>query len=74
MSDQQQLTEICNFLQLSNSIATAGQPTIEQFAAIKQAGYSVVINLALPTSTNAIPNEQQIVESQGMEYMAIPVV
>lgn len=68
------MENIYNFLQLSNSIATSGQPTKEEFALIKEAGYQVIVNLALPESPNALPNEKQIVESQGMEYVNIPVV
>lgn len=70
----QQLKSIYNFLQLSDSIATAGQPTTQQLSDIKAAGYDVVVNLALPTSTNAITNEQQIVENLGMKYVHIPVI
>ncbi|MES1026515.1 protein tyrosine phosphatase family protein [Gloeocapsa sp. BRSZ] len=66
--------EIYNFLQVSDAIATAGQPTAQQFADIKAAGYEVVVNLALPTSTNAIANEQKIVEDLGMDYVHIPVI
>ncbi|PIG93857.1 protein tyrosine phosphatase family protein [Gloeocapsopsis sp. IPPAS B-1203] len=69
-----QLEDIYNFLPLSDSIATAGQPTTQQFSDIKAAGYDVVINLALPTSTNAITNEQQIVENLGIKYVHIPVI
>jgi protein tyrosine phosphatase (PTP) superfamily phosphohydrolase (DUF442 family) len=68
------LTEIYNFVQISDSLATAGQPTADQFAAIKQAGYQIIINLALPTSTNAIANEDEIVAAQGIEYIHIPVI
>ncbi|MGK7916826.1 MAG: protein tyrosine phosphatase family protein [Prochloraceae cyanobacterium] len=68
------LENIYNFLQLSDLIATSGQPTVEQFSAIKDSGYQVVINLALSESTNALPNEPAIVEGQGMEYIHIPVV
>jgi uncharacterized protein (TIGR01244 family) len=68
------LAEIYKFLQISDEIATSGQPTAEQFASIKQAGYELVINLALPTSSNALPNEKEIVESQGMQYVHIPVI
>ncbi|HEY9750519.1 MAG TPA: protein tyrosine phosphatase family protein [Allocoleopsis sp.] len=67
------LTEIRAFLSLSDQIGTAGQPTAEQFAAIKAAGYETVVNLALPTSTNALPNEAEIVMQQGMQYIHIPV-
>ncbi|MBD2691521.1 protein tyrosine phosphatase family protein [Anabaena catenula FACHB-362] len=68
------IKDIYNFLQISNLIATSGQPTIEQFTAIKQAGYQLIINLALPTSPNALPDEEEIVEDQGMKYINIPVV
>jgi protein tyrosine phosphatase (PTP) superfamily phosphohydrolase (DUF442 family) len=70
---QQPVTDIYNFLALSNAIGTAGQPLEEQFSSIKNAGYQVVINLALATSPQALPHEKEIVESQGMEYIHIPV-
>ena len=56
------MEDIYNFLQLSDSIATSGQPTTEQFSAIKDSGYKIVINLALQTSSNALPDEKQIVK------------
>jgi hypothetical protein len=69
-----ELTTIYQFLPLSETIATAGQPTVEQFPAIQAAGYDVVINLALPESANAIPEEGAIVEKLGLQYIHIPVV
>ena len=69
-----QITDIRFFLQLSDFIATAGQPTEAEFAAVRAAGYEVVVNLALPSSINALPSEQEIVQSYSMEYMHIPVV
>lgn len=68
------IEDIYNFLKLSDSIATAGQPTLEQFSAISKSGYQGVINLALPESLNALADEQAIVEAQGMEYVHIPVI
>lgn len=68
------LENIYNFLKISDTIATAGQPLEEQFLAIKQAGYQVVVNLAISQSTNALANEQNIVEALQMEYVHIPVV
>jgi protein tyrosine phosphatase (PTP) superfamily phosphohydrolase (DUF442 family) len=65
--------QIYNYLQISEAIATAGQPTAEQFSAIRDANYDLVINLALPTSTNAIPNEREIVENLDLRYIHIPV-
>lgn len=67
------MDSILNFVQINDRLATAGQPTIEQFSEIKNAGYKVVINLALPTSAGAIPNERELVESLGMQYFHIPV-
>ena len=68
------LNDICNFRAISDTLATAGQPTAAQFADIRDAGYTVVINLALPTSTNALADERAIVEGHNMTYYPIPVI
>lgn len=68
------LTDIRNYLAISPTLATAGQPTAEQFEALAQAGYTVVINLALSTSDHAIPSEAELVKSLGMTHFHIPVV
>ncbi|MBD2014157.1 protein tyrosine phosphatase family protein [Microcoleus sp. FACHB-53] len=68
-----QIEQIYNYLKLSDSVATGGQPTEAQFSLIKEAGYQVVVNLARPDSPKAIPNEQALVESLGMGYASIPV-
>jgi protein tyrosine phosphatase (PTP) superfamily phosphohydrolase (DUF442 family) len=68
------LEDIYNYLRLSESIATAGQPTEDQFPTIKDSGYQVVVNLALPESANALPDERAIAENLGMQYIHIPVV
>jgi protein tyrosine phosphatase (PTP) superfamily phosphohydrolase (DUF442 family) len=61
------------FLPISSTIATSGQPTTEQFSDIASAGYSLVINLATPASSNWNPEENTIVENLGMEYVGIPI-
>jgi protein tyrosine phosphatase (PTP) superfamily phosphohydrolase (DUF442 family) len=66
--------QICNYLPISESLGTAGQPTRQQFADVEAAGYRVVVNLAMPNSTNALPDEAQLVAEQGMDYVHIPVV
>ena len=68
------IEDLLNYLAISDTIGTAGQPTPAQFAAIKAAGYDVVVNLAMPDSANALPNEQQLAAGQGMLYIHIPVV
>lgn len=72
MSDQS-VEQIYNFRRLSEKIGTAGQPTAEQFAAVKAAGYQLVVNLR-PCVPDALPNEQALVEAQGLEYVHIPVI
>lgn len=68
------IEQIYNYLKLSDSVATAGQPTEAQLSLIKESGYQVVVNLALPESPKALPHEPAIVESLGMHYIHIPVV
>jgi len=68
------LTEIYNFLPIDARWATSGQPTVEQFSAIKAAGYEVIINLGMPDSPRAVLNEAEVVAAQGIDYVAIPVV
>ena len=71
MPDNATLEAIPDFLRLSDRIGTAGQPREEQFAAIRQAGYEVVINLRPPDDT--LPEERALVEGEGMDYVSIPV-
>ncbi len=68
------LTDINAYLSLPQGIATSGQPTVEQFAEIKAAGYEIVINLAMPTSENWLADEVEVVTGLGMEYVPLPVV
>jgi len=67
------LNHIRNFLRIDDRLATSGMPQPDDFAALRQAGFDVVINLALPTSDNALPNEGELVSAQGMTYVHIPV-
>jgi protein tyrosine phosphatase (PTP) superfamily phosphohydrolase (DUF442 family) len=67
------MDQILNFVQLTDSIGTSGQPTAEQFADIAAAGYAAVVNLAVPESHNAVANEGSLVTATGMVYVQIPV-
>ncbi|MES1203717.1 MAG: protein tyrosine phosphatase family protein [Pseudomonadota bacterium] len=62
------------FVNLADDIGTSGQPTREQFAEIAAAGYEAIVNLALPISDNAIPDEGAIVTGLGMVYFHVPVI
>jgi len=68
------LEEIYNFLQLSDRIATSGQPTKGQFREISRAGYEVVINLGLMGTDYALEDEAGLIRSLGMKYVHIPVI
>ena len=70
MSD---LNSIRNFLRIDERLATSGMPAAEDFESIGRAGYVAVINLALPTSDNALANEGELVTRAGMTYVHIPV-
>ncbi|MCC7374241.1 MAG: protein tyrosine phosphatase family protein [Verrucomicrobiales bacterium] len=67
------ITGIYQYRAISDGLRTAGQPTEEQIRALREAGVEAVINLALPTSDNALANEGSIVTGFGMVYVHIPV-
>jgi protein tyrosine phosphatase (PTP) superfamily phosphohydrolase (DUF442 family) len=64
---------IKNHLRVSDRIASSGQPEEAQFKYIAAAGFEVVVNLAMPNSENAIPEEGNIVTAHKMTYVHIPV-
>ncbi|MGH8529156.1 MAG: protein tyrosine phosphatase family protein [Nevskiales bacterium] len=68
------LSGIIKFLQLSPRLATAGQPSREQFADIRSEGYELVINLAVPNYVTALADEAAVVSEHGMTYLHFPVV
>jgi protein tyrosine phosphatase (PTP) superfamily phosphohydrolase (DUF442 family) len=67
------LETIRGYLRLDDQLATSGMPKPEHFAAMHAAGFEAVINLALPTSDHAMPNEGELVSAEGMTYVHIPV-
>lgn len=68
-----EMEAIFNFLPLSDSLLTSGQPTEAQLAAVKAAGVTHVINLAPHGLENSLKNEPEIVDALGMRYIHIPV-
>ena len=68
------LESIVRYVPVSESLATAGQPTEEQLAAVAAAGFEVVVNLALHGDPRyALIDEAMTVASLGMQYVHIPV-
>lgn len=67
------MNKILNYVKINELISTSGQPKIEELELIANEGFEVVINLAVPTTSNALENEDKIVSSLNMSYIHIPV-
>ena len=72
--DEAALQGIYNYRLLTDLIATAGQPSEEELAAVAHVGFEVVVNLALHDAEYSLPDERRTVKSLGMRYVHIPVV
>jgi protein tyrosine phosphatase (PTP) superfamily phosphohydrolase (DUF442 family) len=67
------MKDIYNYWFYDDNLSSSGMPTAEQMKEVAAAGVNVVINLALKTSKDALPDEDQLVESLRMKYIHIPV-
>ena len=67
------LQAVRDFRRIDMRLATAGQPTAEQFRAIRGGGFQSVINLLPEDSQLALPGERQLVEAEGLRYHYLPV-
>jgi protein tyrosine phosphatase (PTP) superfamily phosphohydrolase (DUF442 family) len=65
---------IINYYELADGLVSSGQPSPEEFAAIRDAGYQVVINLVPTEASMALANEQAVVVGLGLRYIHIPVI
>lgn len=69
-----QLEAIYNYRAVDEMLATSGQPTANQLKAIADAGFTVIINLALHDDPRySLPDEPGTVASLGLNYVHIPV-
>ena len=64
---------ITNYIRVSDRLSSSGQPDEDGFRSIAAAGFAAVINLAMPDSDKAIPEEGSVVTRLGMAYHHIPV-
>ena len=62
-----------SFLRIHENLVTAGQPQAVHFPVLAKAGYDTVINLAMPNSSNYLPDEAQLCAQNGLRYVALPV-
>src|SRR5258708_3612830 len=68
------IAEIYNYRQAAPDLAASGQPKENQLSAIADAGYEVVINLALHNDSRySLLDETASVTALGMKYFHIPV-
>jgi protein tyrosine phosphatase (PTP) superfamily phosphohydrolase (DUF442 family) len=68
------ISDIRNFVSVSDTLATAGQPTELQLQELKAAGFDAVINLGLLDPRYCLPDEAASVAALGMVYHHIPVI
>src|ERR671912_351968 len=65
--------DIRNFLALSKHLFTAGMPKADQLTDAAQKGVQTIINLTVADADDALPNEKELIEALGVEYIHLPV-
>ncbi len=67
------MNNIFNFLQLTELLSSSGMPTPEQVREIAEADVKFVVNLATPKSEGWMPDEGDVFQSLGVDYLSIRV-
>ena len=62
-----------NTHQVFDWLWSSGQLSAKDILSLRSLGVDVVVNLALPTSSNALPGEAEQITRQGLAYVQIPV-
>jgi protein tyrosine phosphatase (PTP) superfamily phosphohydrolase (DUF442 family) len=62
-----------NTYQVFDWLWTSGQLSERDIASLPTFGIEAVVNIALPTSSNALPGEAELVTRLGLTYVQIPV-
>jgi uncharacterized protein (TIGR01244 family) len=62
-----------NYVAATERLHTAGQPDAATLATLAKQGFELVVNLAPPTNTGAVPDEGKLVAENGPTYVNIPV-
>jgi protein tyrosine phosphatase (PTP) superfamily phosphohydrolase (DUF442 family) len=62
-----------NTHQVFDWLWSSGQLSENDILFLRSLGVEVVVNLALPTSSNALPGEAELITRQGLAYVQIPV-
>ena len=67
------MNDIYNYLYLTEKLSSSGMPTPDQLMQVSEAGVKFVINLATSKSEGWIPNEGELLNRLGVDYLSIPV-
>lgn len=67
------MDSIKGVIRISDDFGCSGQPTEGEFDDVRGSGVKLVVNLAMPDSDFALPDEQAVVELLGMDFLHIPV-
>jgi uncharacterized protein (TIGR01244 family) len=59
--------------EITNELAIAGQPTLDELQQLAVKGYRTVVNLRSPNEIGFLDDEQQQTESLGLHYANIPI-
>ncbi len=59
---------------MTHPIAVAGQPGEEDFQAIAEAGYTIIVDMRGANENRGLEDESAVVEANGMQYVAFPLV
>lgn len=67
------ISSIRHYHRINSGLHTAGQPNATQLAQLSRAGIRSVINLAMPDSDYAEPEEATLLAGQSIDYFPIPI-
>ena len=74
MPDYSALSHVLAFQVVDENLVTSGQPSSDELALIAQAGFKVVINLALTDASHVLAGEDRRVLELGMDYINLPLL
>lgn len=62
-----------NVVVIGPNLVTSGQPTVQALAGLSKQGFEAGIYLAPSSVSDAIKNEPELVNSQGLEFIHVPI-
>jgi len=71
--DSPSVQRIYNYVPISNTLSTSGQPSESDLRLIRDAGFRTIVNLAPHNAENSLPDERKSVTDLGLDYIHIPV-